>query len=217
MLKLIIRKLIKYSLIVAIIFAILVLGNVYTYTRLTDEEPIAQLVFTPINEQEFDASLRHGNFCESKNYRIHGDEWRIDARFLKWKSWATLFGANAMYRIERLSGRYAKIEDENSKIHSAHEINTDSTLELGELAEQYSKALPMIDTLYGSSAYEKMEPEKLYTVYRAQSGILVREHQQKSDAPNQNCEKEESIVKNTITRVDQSLAAILKIISNKLI
>ena len=209
MLKLIIRKLIKYSLVVVIIVAILVLGNVYTYTRLTDEEPIAQLVFTPVNAQEFDASLRLGNFCETKNYRIHGDEWRIDARFLKWKSWATLFGANAMYRIERLSGRYAKIEDENSKIHSAHEINSDSTLELGELAEQYSKALPMIDTLYGSSAYEKMEAEKLYTVYRTQSGILVREHQENSDAPHQNCVKEESIVKNTIIKVDQSLASVL--------
>lgn len=209
MLKLIIRKLIKYSLIVVIIAAILVLGNVYTYTRLTDEDPIAQLVFTPINAQEFNASLRLGNFCEAKNYRIHGDEWRIDARFLKWKSWATLFGADAMYRIERLSGRYAKIEDENSKIHSAHEINTDSTIELGELAEKYSSSFPMIDTLYGSSVYKKMESKKLYTVYRTQSGILVREHEQISDTPNQNCVKEESIVKSTIIKVDQSLASVL--------
>ena len=209
MLKFIIRNLFKFSLVVAIIVSILVLGNVYTYTRLTDEEPIAQLMFTPINSQEFYASLRLGKFCESKSYRIYGDEWRIDARFLKWKSWATLFGADAMYRIERLSGRYTTIEDENSKFHIAHQITSNSTFELGELAEKYSKVLPMIDTFYGSSAYEKMKLGTLFTVYRTHSGIFVREQTYTSDIPQFNCDNKKSYWKGSILFIDRYIASLI--------
>jgi len=187
----------------------LVLGNVYTYTRLTDEEPIAQLIFTPVNAQEFDASLHLGNFCESKSYKIYGDEWRIDARFLKWKSWAILFGADAMYRIERLSGRYTSIEEENFKIHSAHEINRDSTLELGEIAEKYSESFPMIDTLYGSSAYEKMKLNTLFTVYRTHTGIFVREQSYATDIPQFTCVNKKSYWKDSILFFDQHIASLI--------
>ncbi len=209
MIKLIIRKLTKYLFIVACLVTILVLGNVYTYTRLTDEEPIAKLIFKSINTQEFEAHLRLGNFCESKTYQIYGDEWRIDAGFLKWKSWATLFGADSMYRIERLSGRYTSIDDENSKNHSAHELNSDSTFELAEFADQYRKALPIIDTVYGSSAYEIMKPETLFTVFRTQSGILVREEINNTNIPQDNCVNNKSIWKTTVLFIDQQIASLV--------
>ena len=217
MLKIIIKKLAKYTVLIAIILSALVLGNLYTYTRLTDEEPIAQLTFIPIDKQEFDVNIRLGNFCNTKTYRLYGDEWRLDARFLKWKSWATLFGADAMYRIERLSGRYSKIEDEKTKHHSAHQINTDSTLELGAFAEKYGESLPIVDTLYGSSAFEKMDPNLKFTVFRAQSGILVREITRDSSDSSEHCLNNKSIVKNTIIKVDQSLASIIELFRTQVI
>lgn len=213
MLNLIFRKLIKYTIIITIIISTLVLGNLYTYMRFTDERPIAELTFTPVNNQEFDVHMRLGNFCGVKTYRLYGDDWRIDARFLKWKSWATLFGADSLYRIERLSGRYAKIEDENTKPRSAYNINTNSTIELGELAEKYSKLFPMVDTLYGSSTYEKMDRNLVFTVYRAQSGILVREQQKAPETVYLNCLPNKSIIKNSIIKVDQSLASAIEFIT----
>lgn len=217
MFKLIFRNILKVILISFIFLLFLILGNLYTYKRLTDEEPIAQLAFTPINFQEFDASLRLGNFCEEEIYKIYGDEWRIDAQFLKWKSWTTLFGVNPLYRIERLSGRYSEIQDENSKHHSAHDIKPITTLNLSKLAEYYDHKFPFLDTVYGSSAYQKMKAETIFTVFRTQSGILIRE-QAESPATHQNsCIKGKSIWKDTILKMDQSLASIvhsIQIISN---
>ncbi len=202
-------KVLKLILLVILILSFLVLGNLYTYKRLTAERPIAQLTFTPVSNQVFDATLRLGNFCEEDIYRIYGDEWRIDSQFLKWKSWATLFGLNAMYRIDRLSGRYASIDDENTKNHSAHELKTSSTLDLSKLAERYNNKFPPVDTVYGSSAYEKMQANTLYTVFVSQSGLLIREQSTADISEQNNCVTGNSKWKDSIVMLDQKLAKII--------
>lgn len=199
-------KVLKLLIIISLVLTFLVLGNLFTYKRLTAEKPIAQLTFIPVSNQEFDASLRLGNFCEEKVYRVYGDEWRIDSQFLKWKSWATLFGLNAMYRIDRLSGRYANINDENSKHHNAHELKTSSTLDLSKLAQRYDNKFPPVDTVYGSSAYKEMKPNTLFTVFVTQSGILIRE--QGSNQQQNDCVEGKSQWKNTIVKLDQKLAGL---------
>ena len=202
-------KVLKLILLVILILSFLVLGNLYTYKRLTAERPIAQLTFTPVSNQVFDATLRLGNYCEEDIYRIYGDEWRIDSQFLKWKSWATLFGLNAMYRIDRLSGRYANIDDENTKNHSAHELKTSSTLDLSKLAERYNNNFPPVDTVYGSSAYEIMQANTLYTVFVSQSGLLIREQSTADISEQNNCVTGNSKWKDSIVMLDQKLAKII--------
>lgn len=202
-------KVLKLFLLILLVLSFLVLGNLYTYKRFTTEKPIAQLTFTPVNNQEFDATLRVGNFCNENSYRIYGDEWRIDAQFLKWKSWATLFGLDAMYRLERLSGRYVNINDENSKSHSAHQLSTTSTLNLSALAERNNNKLPPVDTVFGSSAYETMQANTFYTVFVNQSGILVREQDSLTTTQNSECIAGSSRWKDTIVSMDQKLKALI--------
>jgi hypothetical protein len=202
-------KVLKFTLFVSLVLAFLVLGNLYTYKRLTAEKPIAQLTFTPVSNQEFDAALRLGNFCEENIYRVYGDEWRIDSQFLKWKSWATLFGLNAMYRIDRLSGRYININDETTKLHSAHELKTSSTLDLAKVAERYKNKFPPVDIVYGSSAYEKMQVNTLYTVFVTQSGILIRDQALSIGEQRNECVAGKSQWKDTIVKLDQKLASFI--------
>ncbi len=202
-------KLIKILLLTAIILVFLVLGNLYTYQRLTHEVPIAQLTFSPVSNQEYDATLRLGNLCKENTYRIYGDEWRIDSQFLKWKSWATLFGLNAMYRIDRLSGRYSSVVDENSKVHSAHDLKSTSTLDLAKVAERYDNNFPPVDTVYGSSAYKAMKPNILYSVYVTQSGILIRDQVMNDLSHQNNCIDDTSKWKDTILNLDNKLAGLI--------
>ena len=208
MFKLILRTFIKLILILFLVAAVLVLGNLYTYKRLVDEEPIAQLTFKPVKAQEFDAVVRLGNFCDAKVYKLYGDEWRIDAQFLKWKSWVTLFGINAMYRIDRISGRYTDIQDENFKLRSAHELKPITTLDLSKLDERYSETIDLVDTVYGSSAYEKMKDKTLYTVFRTQSGILIREQDIELATPLNTCTSDDSVWKSSIIWLDQNVASL---------
>jgi len=210
MIKLILRKFLSLSLLAIIIISFFSLANIYTYTRLNSEKPIAQLRFTPIQPQEFDASIQLEDECEEKIYRLYGDQWRIDAEFLKWKSWATLFGVDAMYRIDRLSSRYENIEEENTKQHIAHDLKRNSTLNLNKLAERYNNKFPPIDTVYGSSAYEEMKANIVFTVFRTQSGILIREETAADSKNIVACKTKNAWWKNTILNADEKLAVFIK-------
>lgn len=217
MFKLIAKKVIKLSILATVVLAFLTMGNLYTYKRLTFEKPIARIHFTPVTNQVYDASLRLGNSCNENTYRIYGDEWRIDSQFLKWKSWATLFGLNAMYRIDRLSGRYISVEDENTKSHSAHNLKTDSTLDLSKLAERFNNKFPPVDALYGSSAYETMQANTLYTVFVTQSGLLIRNQDFFDANDNSNCLADHSKWKKVILNLDQKLAGSIGWLKRELI
>lgn len=148
--------------------------NLHTFNRLTDEAPIAKLRFVEMSPQHWSVELRTGDFCQPRHYRLDGDQWRLDARFLKWKPVANLFGLDAMYRIERLGGRYSNVNDENSHKPQAHDIGDKPALDLTDYLDEKWLSWSPVDTLFGSSVYESIDPAYEYTVFRSQSGLLVR-------------------------------------------
>lgn len=148
--------------------------NLYSFERLTDEVPIARLRFVQIAPQRFQAELRTGDFCQARTFELLGDEWRIDARFLKWKPWANLFGLDARYRLERLSGRYQDVVEQNTRAHHAYRISETPALDVIDYVRRDWGSWSPLDTSFGSSVYERIEPEFEYIVYRSQSGLLVR-------------------------------------------
>jgi hypothetical protein len=90
------RRFIRISLwlaVVAVIAFVLLLGaSVYTFHALTDETLIAELEFDRAGEERYLATLRTGDFCTDEVYEVLGEQWRIDAQFLKWHYFATLLG-----------------------------------------------------------------------------------------------------------------------------
>ncbi len=168
------------SLLLVVVLALtglLLTSNLYTFQRLSDEAPVARLTFDFVAPQTWDVTLRVGDQCPPRTYRLYGDQWRVDALFLKWKPWANLFGFDALYRLERLSGRYTRIEDENSRKHEAVELVEAPVVNLVALAERYQGRFSPVDTLYGSSAYLGIDPGMEYRLYRTQSGLFARQEE----------------------------------------
>ena len=160
--------------LVGILVLLLAGSNLYTFYRLTDESPIAELQFRKTGVQQYEATISSGDFCHPEKFLLHGDQWRLDARFLKWHPWANLLGFDSMYRIERLGGRYLGVQVENAGPHLSHQLYEESGIDLPAILHGYGGRLSPVDTLYGSSVYELMQEGFLYRVYRAQSGLLVR-------------------------------------------
>ncbi len=103
------------SLLLAVAAMLFVVSlNLHTYARLTHERPVAEIVFEQRGEQTFNATLTQVPNGEIQMFVLSGDEWQLDARVLKWKGWANLFGLDAQYRLERVSGRYRNIDQERS-------------------------------------------------------------------------------------------------------
>lgn len=150
--------------------------NLHTFHRLTNEAPIAQLRFVQMAPQQFSVALRTGDFCDARHFQLDGDQWRLDARFLKWKPAANLFGLDAMYRIERLGGRYSNINAANTRKSVAYEIGEKPGIDLTDHLDEKWMSWSPVDTLFGSSVYESIDPAYEYVVFRSQSGLLVRRH-----------------------------------------
>lgn len=162
------------TLVVLLGAGLLLLSNLYTFYRLTDESPIAELRFVSSAPGEYQALLLYGDFCEPQRYTLYGDQWRLDAMFLKWRAWANLLGMDSLYRIERLGGRYREVSAENAATAHAYELQDDSPVDLAGMLARYKGVISPVDTLYGSSVYADMDPAFIYQVYRGQSGLLVR-------------------------------------------
>ena len=173
--KLLWRSSVSVLLIGAVVVGLLAF-NLHSFNRLTSEALIAKLRFSQIAAQEYQVELRTGDFCQPIYYQIYGDEWRVDARFLKWKPWANLIGMDAMYRLERLGGRYHEIRDENTRQHLTHDISKAPPLDLLQYADHKWAGWMPVDTLFGSSVYEAIDPAVEFRVYRSQSGLLVRKN-----------------------------------------
>ncbi len=154
--------------------------NIQTYQRLAYDRQVATIEIHQKGPQLFNATVVEpavGEFPGATNtFELNGDEWRIEARVLRWKPWANVLGLDSQYRLDRFSGRYADTQQELTADRSAYDIRParQSGIDLWPIARQYSQYLPVVDTLYGSGAYMPMADGARYEVRITQSGLIAR-------------------------------------------
>jgi hypothetical protein len=153
--------------------AALIAADLLTYQRLSFEQPAAELQLTRTGEREFNAVLTYPG-GEHANFALRGDEWQIDARVLKWHAFANLVGFDSIYRLERISGRYARIEDERTQARSVYSLNPPQRIDPWDLVHRYHSWVPWMDALYGSATFLPMADGALFEVKVTQSGLVAR-------------------------------------------
>jgi hypothetical protein len=160
-------------LLLAVIVA-LVAANLYTYARLTHEQEAARVSSRQLGERHYVVSVQPPN-APARHFELRGDEWQIDARVLKWRPMATLLGFDTVYRLERLSGRYAAVADERSSPRTVHDLAADdATLDVWVLVRRHHQYVPFVDALYGSAVYVPLAEGAEYVVTVSASGLIAR-------------------------------------------
>ena len=147
--------------------------NLQTYQALSYEQQVAEVHISELGAQTFNARIIRPNQPDV-TLPVLGDEFRMEARVLKFKPWANVIGFNAMYRLDRLSGRYADINAERTAPRSVEPLSADPGLDVWSLAKKYGGNLPVLDANYGSAAYVPMADKAVYTVTMSQSGLIAR-------------------------------------------
>lgn len=148
--------------------------NLRTYAQLTLERPVAEIVFEQRGPQTFNATLTQVPNGEIQMFVLSGDEWQLDARVLKWKGWANLFGLDAQYRLERVSGRYRDITQERTAERTVYPLAENPGLDLWQLTLDRPDRLPFVDAVYGNAAYMPMSDGARYEVTISQTGLIAR-------------------------------------------
>lgn len=164
-------------LIIALLLlnALTLFMGIRTYNRLSDEAVIAELTFEKVEEQVFRAELVIvGDPVTHNSYLIYGDQWQLDAEFLKVKYWANVLGVDALYRLDRLQGRYRDIEQQNIHLPHAHDISDGPDSYLSGFLHSWDWLILVADVEYGSSTYTTIDTDKRYIVLRTQTGLITR-------------------------------------------
>jgi hypothetical protein len=156
--------------------------NLYTYHRFTREQAAAELAFRALGPQHFRVQLRdpHGQLRE---FELRGDEWQLDARILKWGGPAVLLGFDTVYRLERLSGRYDALTQEQDGPRTVHSLAEGAGIDLWGVAHRHEAWLPWVDAIYGSATYLPMRDGARYAVTVSASGLVARPSDETDQKP----------------------------------
>ena len=153
--------------------AALIASNLRTYQRLSFEQAAGELQLTRTGDREFNAVLTYPS-GERANFALRGDEWQVDARVLKWHAFANMIGFDTAYRLERIGGRFARIDDERSQTRTVYSLNQEQRIDPWELVHRYHSWMPWMDALYGSATFVPMADGALYEIKVSQSGLIAR-------------------------------------------
>jgi hypothetical protein len=153
--------------------AVLIGSNLRSYQRLSYEQPAGELQLSRVADRSFDAVLSYPD-GERANFPLRGDEWQVDARVLKWHAFANLVGFDTAYRLERISGRYSRIEDERTEPRTVYDLHEPGRIDPWELIHRYRSWVPWMDALYGSATFLPMADGALYEIKVSQSGLVAR-------------------------------------------
>ena len=148
--------------------------NIHAYQRLSYEAEVAEIRFSSLGPQLYEAEIHIKETNYNQQFEIKGDEWQISARIIKWKSPMTIIGFNSLYRLDRIQGRYHDIDQERDAPRSVYSLNPDSSLDLWSLIQQYNKWLPWLDAFYGSAIYLPMADDSSFQIKLTQSGLIAR-------------------------------------------
>jgi hypothetical protein len=151
----------------------IVLG-VQGYRALTREDLAARLSVRPTGPQRFAATLRYADGRQS-GFALAGDEIYVDARILKWKPIANVFGLHTAYELDRVAGRYRDVEQERSAQRTVYALGEEKPVDLFGLRRRYAFLAPLFDAEYGSASFVPVTEAAELELRVSPTGLLIRE------------------------------------------
>jgi hypothetical protein len=143
------------------------------YHALTREELAAIVKVEPTGEQKFIARFSMPDGSE-KIFSLAGDQLYVDAHILKWKPMANIFGLHTSYDLDRVTGRYAILNDEVTKVHTVYSLSKDKPLNMFELRQRFAMLNPFLDAEYGSATFINSNSVEEFRVMVSTTGLLIR-------------------------------------------
>ncbi|WP_250464047.1 cation/multidrug efflux pump [Microbulbifer litoralis] len=178
-----IRGSIGLLLLAVALMIVLVAADVYSYRNLAEEHSVGTVAFRELGAQHYEAKFSDEDGL-AQRFELHGDQWQLDARLLKWKGPLARWGIQPAYRLDRLSGRYLTLQDERSKQRTVHQLTgSNYGVDVWQSLRSIDRKLSFVDAVYGSATFLPMEDGAVYDVRISHSGLLARPlNQQASSA-----------------------------------
>jgi hypothetical protein len=143
------------------------------YRALTHEEVAATVRTVPIGAQQFRANVIYPDGRE-ETFDIQGDAVYIDARILKWRPWVNLLGLHTAYELDRVAGRYARLDDERARPRTVFSLRRAKPFDLFDVVRRFARLSALVDAEYGSATFIGARGVAAYEILVSTSGLLAR-------------------------------------------
>lgn len=143
------------------------------YQALTHEEVAATVELQPEGPQRFRVHVRTAD-GRTKEFQLAGDEFYVDAHILKWKPYANIIGLHTAYELDRVTGRYRRLGDEQSAPRTVYGLAQEKPVDLFALRRRYTALAPLVDAEYGSATFVPADRRQLLEVRVSTTGLLIR-------------------------------------------
>ncbi|WP_329741931.1 hypothetical protein [Dyella sp. A6] len=166
-----------HGLILLLVFAMTLLLSglgltLRGYRFLGEELPVVQIDARILSPQRWQLRLTWPDGA-TREVRLTGDDFRLEAVVLKWKLPAMLAGVPPLYRLDRLEGRYDDAGQEAHAPRTVIDFDQAGRFDLLDLRRRYARWLPEVDTVYGSGVFLPLVDGGHYTVDLMRTGALV--------------------------------------------
>lgn len=153
--------------------AIVLAFSYYGYDRLVDEQPVSQIEFSRAASGGYTARVMIDGERD-RLFDLRGDEWQMDARVITWKAPVTLLGLDPIYQLDRISGRYADIGEEQTAQRTVHALSDELPLDVWRVARKFPALMPGVDAYYGSATYLPMADGARFEVSLSRTALIAR-------------------------------------------
>src|SRR5216110_1728507 len=145
------------------------------YRAFTQEALAATIKTDPIGPHHFRATVTLPD-SSLHMFDLAGDAVYIDAHVLKWRPIGTLLGLETVYELDRISGRYQALTDEQTLERTVYSLAQKKPFDAFDLARSYWILRPFVDAEYGSATFigATARGGATYEVRVSTSGLLVR-------------------------------------------
>jgi len=144
-----------------------------TYGRLIEEQLISRIEFRRVSVEEFQARIMVTG-KDDQFYILRGDEWQMDAKIVTWKPPMTMLGLDPIYQLDRLSGRFAEIDREQTEPRTVHSLAPELPADVWRVARRFPFLMPGVDAHYGTATYVPMADGARYEVMLSRDAIIAR-------------------------------------------
>jgi hypothetical protein len=149
--------------------------GIHGYRMFTQEALAATIKTEPLGPHHFRATVTLPD-SSLHMFDLAGDAVYVDAHVLKWRPIGTLLGLQTVYELDRISGRYQALNDEQTLERTVYSLAAKKPFDAFDLARRYWILRPFVDAEYGSATFISATAPGggTYEVRVSTTGLLVR-------------------------------------------
>jgi hypothetical protein len=152
--------------------------NLQTFSRLTHEAPAAEIELVRTGPSAFDARVTRFDAGRARPqpriYPVTGDSVRLEADVVLFKPWVTIAGADALFRFNRIQGRFDSEAQEIATPPRPYSMRDSAGLDIFLLPIGPANPLQPVDGEFIDGFAIPMADGARYEVVMTQRGLVPR-------------------------------------------